>query len=253
MVRKLISSLTAKTGWRLLVKTAIGFLALLLAGLLEFHFLGVLLFLAVSAWIYFTETTLRTARRSYFALLALWAWGAGAATFGLAFYLVAVVYAVLLYSWLGDVRLLWADRPVIAGVGEAGLFAALAATTFYLFPGPTTASFWGDLGFLVANFAFSAVLVREAFRFETGHFPRRERLAAWAGGLILAEVAAVVVFLPLGYLNAAAVLTLIFIVLRDILLAHFRGHLKIGLVFREITILVVFLVLIFSIVPWVLG
>ncbi len=253
MVKRLISSLTAKIGWRLLAKTLAGFLALLFAGLLGFSFWGVVIFLGVSAWVYFSEGVERTHRRAFFFLLAVWAWVAGSVSFGFIFYIIACLYGALLYLWLGDTRLLWPNRALVAGLGEAGLFAVSAATAFYVFAGEPTAYFWGDIGFLAATFAFSVILLRSAFRSGPERFARRERLTAWGGGLVLTEMAAILVFLPLGFLNAAAVLTLVFIVLRDILTAFFRGHLKTGLVFREITVLMVFLVLIFAVVPWVLG
>ncbi len=250
MVKRLISSLTAKIGWRLLGKTFIGFLALLLAGLLKFSFFGVLVFLGVAAWLYFSEGVERTRRRAYFFLLTLWAWVAGAATTGFIFYIVALVYASLIYAWLGELRLLWSNREIIKGLEETGLFAASAVLVFNLWPGAATFSFWGDIGFLLALFFFAVILLRSAFDSAPEHFARRERLAAWGGGLIITEIAAILVFLPLGFINAAAVLTLIFIVLRDTLIAFFRGHLKTGLIFREITILTIFLILIFAIVPW---
>ncbi len=253
MVKKLLSSLIAKTGWRLLFKALAGFIALLFAGLVGFSFWGIVVFLAVSFWLYFSEGAERTNRRTYFWLLAVWALVAGTVSSGLLFYLVSCLYFALLYLWLGDVRLLWPNRALTADIGEAGLFAFSAALLFELFPGARQTSFWGGVGFLLAVFALSAILVREAFRSAPERFFRRERLAAWAIGLILAETAALLAFLPLGFLNAAAALTLVFVVLRDVLLAHSRGLLNNGYVFREITILTVFLVLIFAVVPWVLG
>ncbi len=252
MVKKLLSFLTATTGWRLFGKALVGLLALLLAGLLGFSFWGVLILFIAAAWLYFSETVERTRRRGYFFLLTLWAWTAGAATFGLAFYAVAALYAALLYVWLGDVRLLWADRRTAVGVGKTGLFAAWAVILFYLFPPALVVSFWGALGLILAFFIVSVTLVREGLRTEPEWFARRGRLVAWAAGLVLAETAVLTVFLPLGFLNAAAVLTLVFIVLRDVVSAHFGGRLKTGLVFREITVLAVFLVIIFAVVPWAL-
>lgn len=256
MVRKLISSLTAKIGWRLLFKSLAGLLALLVAGFFRFSFLGIAVLLAVAAWAYFSESVERTARRGYFLLLTLWAWIAGAGLLAHqafpTFYLAAAVYAALLYLWLGDVHLLWPKREVMAGVGEAGLFAAWSAAVFYVLPAPSVTAFWGNLWLAALVFMVAATLMREAFRFEPVHFPRRERLLSWSAGLLAAETAALLAFLPLGYLNAAAALTLIFVVMKDVFLAHYRGHLNIDLIFREIAVLAVFLVIIFAVVPWAL-
>ncbi len=252
MAKKLLSSLIAKTGWRSLFKPLVGFVALLFSGLIGFSFWGIVVFLGASSWIYFSEGIERTDRRSYFWLLTLWAIAAGTVSFGPGFYTAAVVYALLLYVWIGDVRLIWSDRPLVGSVGETGLFAACAVLLFYLFSGVRTMSFWGDLGLIVAVFFASFILVRGAFRSVSDRFARRERLVSSGGGLILAEMAAVLVFLPLGFLNAAAVLTLVFVILKDVVAGYFRGFLDTGRIFRDITVLTVFLVLIFAVVPWVL-
>lgn len=234
------------------VKALVGFAALLLAGLFGFSVWGILVFLAASGWIYWSESVERTARRPYFWLLAVWAVVAGAISSGVVFYLAGLAYAAMLYSWLGDIRLMWPNRAAVAGIGETGLFAACAVVIFALFPGIRTMPLFGDVGFVAAVFAVAVILIREVFGGVNGAFRRREMVFAWGGGIILAETAALLVFLPLGFLNAAAALTLAFVVLRDVFTAHFRGLIKTGFVFREITVVVVFLVLIFAVVPWAL-
>jgi hypothetical protein len=64
------------------------------------------------------------------------------------------------------------------------------------------------------------------------------------------ELTWVILLLPLGIINSAALLTLFFILIRDFLSAHFRGILSSSFVFRQLTFLVLFTIIILASSNW---
>jgi hypothetical protein len=81
---------------------------------------------------------------------------------------------------------------------------------------------------------------------------RNLRLLTWVFALIMAESTAFVVFLPLGFINAAAFMTLFYVLGRDVVLARLRGLLNLSLVLRELAIFAVLSIIIFATVTWIL-
>jgi hypothetical protein len=104
--------------------------------------------------------------------------------------------------------------------------------------------------FPIGVFVGTALLVHEALTF-TG---KGGRLRMWAlaaiSGFIAVETATLVLFLPLGVVNAAVVLALILTFVRDTLSAHLAGVLSASFVLRELVIFVVILVAVFALSPW---
>jgi hypothetical protein len=236
--------------------------AALALGLLSWFgpsFWPILIFVGASSIVYFSELPDRKVLRSSFWLLFALGFLGGvslnspdSAIHGPAAVFLALVFGLLVFGWLGLVNSLFGNRSFAYNLLNAAIAALFFVLAFYLVP-----NFGEDAVFPVILWFFSVflgsfLLIRESLLFEASIRGSGLRLAAWSFAFILTEVASLVIFLPLGFLNAAALLTLFYILGRDVFLAGFKGLLGFSAVFRELTIFAVILGLIFATVTWVL-
>lgn len=94
-----------------------------------------------------------------------------------------------------------------------------------------------------------SMLLYEYFRNST-YGILRGRVIAIALGLVSAELFVLLGFIPLGPWNAAAFITLVALLSRDVFVAHVRGLLQTSLVLRSATFFIIFSVVIFAAAQW---
>lgn len=240
-----------RIAWRSLYRAAVVALALVLAVETRFAFLALALFIAAIGYAYFTQVAERKALRvslwslPLVALIGFWAFPAhpaffgGSAAFGvLAFALFFGAFFIL--AGLGD--FLFKDRFLWYGIAHTVTLLAV----FLVFPLLAAASLWWLFVFFFVLFW----LFEEAFVFFGVETPRRVRAASAALTFLAVEISFLTGLLPLGALDAAAFLALLFFLLRDALVAHFEGALDRGFALRGLTVFVLFALIIFASAQW---
>lgn len=79
---------------------------------------------------------------------------------------------------------------------------------------------------------------------------KRSLVSSFTAGFLAVQLAWIVLILPLGLINSAVLLVLIFILLRDLLIAHFEGRLTLPFILRQFTFLALFVIIIFASSNW---
>lgn len=251
MVKKLVSLLTNRIAWRLAFETA------LFAGLLFWSaktgpvgVVGVFLFLFF-LYLYLKEQPERKRTRILFWFFGLLS----------AFGVRELVLQFPESNWIG-----W----VIGGL-SVYFFFLIGVTSFFLIKREFVYLLLNTLAlFLVSAWAFGVggeelnifpalfllsgvtLLFRDALGFFDAGGRRRAWILSAVFGLIAVELGFFLRFLPLGFLNAAAFMTLALFLTRDAILAHFRGKLEISLLFRELAFFVGISIVIFAGSKWVI-
>ncbi len=260
MAKKLISSLINQTGWRLLAKTlgaSLVFGLLILAG---FSFWPILLFLIFMGAVYFSELPERRLFRASYWIISIGSvLGASAVLSfpgftlkGLIGILLILIFGGFIFLVLGLVNLLFKNRNIAYGLLNIALIACFFILVFYRWPGFSAGFVLPDILWFLAVFSGTTLLVREFLVFEGVAAGWTLRMISWSMGFLACQIAALSLLLPLGFINAAAFLTLFLIIARDAVLASLRGFLGLTLVLRELTIFAVVLSLIFATVTWIL-
>ncbi|KKU91503.1 MAG: hypothetical protein UY23_C0001G0109 [Candidatus Jorgensenbacteria bacterium GW2011_GWA1_48_11] len=244
MAKKFQSFLKDRTAWRLLSKTVFATLILFWAWRTNFGFWPTAIFITVLLYDYFSLPEERKFLRASFWLLPL------AAYLGLAFVnlpvfgpLTLFLFALLFFLVLGLAALFFQDRFVFYNVLNTGLLIMILMPIFYLIR-PTTL-----FGWLLAVFALTFFIWRECFRF-FGLPGRRLSIAAFVLAFLAAELAVGLMFLPIGFMNAAAFLVLILLLTRDGIATYFKGVLNLSFLFRQLTFFVFFAILILATARW---
>ncbi len=260
MVKKSILSLTRKIGWRLAVKAVLASLALGFLDWAGVSFWPVVIFLGVMFAIYLSEPPERRTLRSSFWLLSVFSILGIAAVSSLSgYFLINLMMAFLilffglsLFFIFGLINLLFKDKTFVYNLLNAAVLAYFFLLVFYLMPG-----FSGDgsiilILWFLAIFLGPRLIMKETLAMNGSPESRNLKITIWSFSLIIAEIAVFAAILPLGFVDAAAFLTLCSIMGRDVVLARLNGSLNLSLVFREVTIFVVVLSLILATVTWIL-
>ncbi len=240
---KLKFLLIEKTPWRLLLKTALGVGALLFIRLLNFHPFAVLSGFFVFLIIYFREAAERRFLRFSFWLLPALTFTILRLTnsigpLGLIWLLF--IFAILFFFILGLIDLFFKERTQIYGILNTVLMLAVFLIVFYFL---NLKNFW-ILG--IALFLFLFLLFSEVFIFFEIPKGKKMLAAGSALGLLGVELAWILNFLPLGFINAALFLTLFFLLIKDALVSKAKGVLTFAFVFRELTFFIILTIIIFA-------
>lgn len=171
---------------------------------------------------------------------------------GLISILLVLIFGGLIFLVLGLVNLLFKNRNIAYGLLNIALIAYFFILIFYRWPGFSTSLVLPDILWFLAVFFGTTLLVREFLVFEGAAAGWNLRMISWSMGFLACQIAALTLLLPLGFINAAAFLTLFLIIARDAILASLRGFLGLTLVLRELAIFAVILSLIFATVTWIL-
>lgn len=247
MVKKLNFLFQNQIGWRLFLKTILASFALLGAFLLDFNFFPLLTAFLIFGGIYFREPPEKKAVKTSFWLLALAAFYGFyllytfSANVSLMIFVFLLIFALIFFVLLGLINFFIPKRFAVYGILNTVIFLLIFLEFFYK---QTT------IARSVTIFIVVTLLFREAFGF-FGVFLRGK---VWAASLVLGLLALqmywLVSFLPLGFINAAAFLTLFFLLLRDTMLVHFQGFLSLPFVFRELTFFILLSLVIFGTASW---
>ncbi|MEK7465627.1 MAG: hypothetical protein AAB631_02525 [Patescibacteria group bacterium] len=248
MVKKLTFFLTQRIAWRLALEAALfgGFLWWSTYDSTEFLFWT--LYGAFLLWIYLQEQPERKRTRImfwFFAILSVGELKALAETFpeSASIGWVIVGFTIFFFFLVGITSFFIKQREFVYSLLSTTLFFLVAAWAF---------SFSGFFALMSALFLFCAVLL--LFRGAFGFFDIAGRRRVWIVSAVIAFLALQAGFflklLPLGFLNAAAFLTLILFLMRDSVIAHYRGKLDIPFLLRGLAFFVGVAILIFAGSQW---
>lgn len=158
--------------------------------------------------------------------------------------LIAVFYSFLFYIILGLKNLVFINRVNWHQALHLLLFYAI----FMLFWGASDETAF--IFKLVGVFAASTLLIREFFKVAAVDFLKQRILASWVLALLVVETVWAISWLPIGFLNSAALALLAVFVLINLTLHHFKGTLNKKVVLSAITLFILFTLLIFITSKW---
>ena len=232
----------------MLEKTLVGVAALSLVYLASFSFFAVFGFLCILLYVYLTAGAARRDFRFSFWLLQI-VFLLALASLSLPGLLLAI-YGLILFALLGLMGTVFSNKFFVYGLVSVAVAFSFFAVLFSRAPSFSEDSFWSEFWWLFFAFAVVYWLFKEYWQTFASWESRKTRLYGMTLGVLSAELATIVVFLPLGFLNTAAFMSLLLLVSRDMILAHVRGFLSPSFVFREITLFVVISSIIFATVSW---
>lgn len=246
MVKKLKLLLINPTGSRLLYKTSLETLALILVALFNFTPLIITGFFLLSVFLYFTENQDRKSIRISYWLFLIFAVFVFSIFFSLNLPVLLIilaffVFALIFFVLLGLINFLFMDKQVIYGF----LNTIFIFFIFIMFNLQRGNDFWAVLLFVLILLVF-----KETFVFFNVPGVKKQWTLSLIFSFLALEIAWLVNFLPLGIINSAAFLTLFFLLLRDSLIVHFKGFLTPSFVLRQLTFFVFISLVIFATSKW---
>ena len=112
------------------------------------------------------------------------------------------------------------------------------------------------LGFFLiflGTFLAFKFLLQESLDFTAPEFPeKRKSLIEIGAAFLIMEIMSVIVMLPLGFLDSAALMILFIFILEDLIFHHTKGSLNRQIILNNIAILVIAIIFIFSTSRWTL-
>lgn len=253
MVRKLTSLLTpVRKRWNLPYRAALWTLALGIVAWSELYWLWLLVFVLVSITIYASQPRERAMLRSSYWIVTvispLLVWfqvssfiplisspGARAA--------VVIALGAVMWAILKIIHFSFTDTLFAYSLVNTSILVIFFLTAFHAVHPYQI----GVVGLGMAAVLF--FLFKEVYAFFNIPWKKSWILSALMG-LIALELTWFVLLLPLGVLNATAFLVLFLVLVRDILLTHFRGELGTAFIFRQFTFLVLLTIIIFAASSW---
>lgn len=235
-----------KIEWRLVGKIALVALMLLWAWGSDFAVIPVILFVLAPAIVYFSESPERRHfRASYFIMCSVALLGTmmtgGSEGVSFSSLLIIALFAAGIAIEVGLFRFSFRSRMLVYGVLHIALMVAL----FCIF-------FVADLSLFSTIFILISLslLFREFFALANVQWRGRALLMSVALGFFGTEIALLVRFMPLGFVNASAFLGLTMLLVRDAARAHFEGVLNLPLILRGLAVFLVLSVVIFGVSVW---
>lgn len=215
----------------------------------HFSFWSYFIFGAAAFFVYLNLPPVRAELKKSYIILMLLGLAAIRFVFGEPTPLLLVVFlflfAVLVFVFLALQSFQFSDRFLVYGIWNTALSLFFFLEIFY---------FWSALGWVVFLVVFGGVaaIFGEALGFFGVAAGRLKLSSALTLGYLSTALAFLVSYLPLGFLNAAVFLSLFLLLLRDILVFHFRGNLNFPFILRELTFFITIGTLIFAAAKWVL-
>ncbi|MEK7089530.1 MAG: hypothetical protein AAB920_01800 [Patescibacteria group bacterium] len=235
-----------KIEWRLVGKIAFVTLMLLWALGSDFAVIPVILFVLAPTIAYFSESPERRHfRASYFimcivALLGTMMTG-GSEGVSFSSLLIIAIFAVGIAIEIGLFHFYFRSRMLVYGVFHIALMVALFSVFFV-----------AQLSLLSVLFILISLILlfREFFALANVQWRGRALLMSVALGFFGTEIALLVRFMPLGFVNASAFLGLTMLLVRDAGRAHFEGALNLPFILRSLAVFFILSVVIFSVSVW---
>jgi len=257
MVKRLKFLLTNQTEWKLLFKAFLLTLTIFLVGLFGFSWWAIFIFFLVLIGIYFTQLLERHLLRVSFWLLPLLILFSlhslsilpscstsilcplSLITYFLYFSLTFIVLGIGSFFFTHRHTIYSLLNTILILLTSLLLFSSKFQVTSFKF------NFLYLVFFLIIIFIFKEVL-----HFFEVSWSKRIFIVSLAVSLVGLELAWLITFLPLGFINAAAFLTLFFILIRESIVSHFRGTLNLPFIMRQLTFFVLLTLIIFAVSQW---
>lgn len=223
---------------------------------LEYSFQGgffwTLVFIAAAAYLYF-QPFFEAKKFVYsFGIIVFYSLVAGgflsANSFGdLAVWAAAVVFGAAFFIILGVKNFSFLRRDIWLNV-LTGFLYFLASAVFFIADKNSGYNF--IFYFIVSFLAFFGIL-KEFVDFSYLEFPRSKKNLIVAGSAFLAiELATAAALLPIGFLNASALMLLFIFISEDFISHHLKGNLNRQMILNNVTILIVAMIFIFATSKW---
>ncbi len=235
-------------------KAGIWLAALVFMGLLGLHWLSIAVFILVSLGIFIS---LPSGKNDFWATYWVFAVSAGLllllqreSSFSVlsSFWIslvICLVSAVIFFFILELVDYSFINQFFGYSLINTGVFAFLFMSVMAL-ASPFFLAGAGIFLFLALFLVFREII------FLSGVSGKKSLILGLVFGLLGVELAWIVLSLPIGILNGAALLTLFFVIIREFLAAHSRGGLTTHFAFRQFTFLVLFMIVILAASQWAL-
>lgn len=239
---------------RLVSKTLIVSILLWIVLAVDFRWWSLLLFFGSVLGVYITQIVERNLLRSSFWLFPLvtiigfWvitrtiAFSFSSPYVSIFFIGLFLLFSFAFFLLIGISRFFFKDRFIVYGVFNTAVLLTSFAVFFVLFE---KSLFW-----VFPFFVIVFLLFRESLYFFDIEFKRRIGVASAAVAFLTSELSLVTKFMPLGILNGSIFLALFFLLLRDGIIAHFKGNLTKKLLLRQLTIFVLLTLIIFAVSKW---
>ena len=246
MAKNLLFRLQKLIEWKLVVKVLVAAALIPWVWFRDMEFFPVFCFVVYMGWAYFSESQERKQfRASYLLLIILPLIAVSIINKFLAptflVYISALLLGVGLIFEFGCIRFLFENRQKVYSFFHLALILSL----FFVF-------FVSPLQWLSLLFMFVAltVLLWEFFGIQNIQWRMRTFLVSIGLAFLATEIALLVRLMPLGFINATAFMGLFVLLIRDILKAHFEGHLTLSIVLRSIALFIFASIVIFAFSLW---
>ena len=159
--------------------------------------------------------------------------------------IISLLFGVILFLILGVKNLSFVNRPPIYHFLNNFLFL----TVFIMFYASDKSQFF-IVKYLAAFFGIY-FLFREALAFMSLPVSRLN-LLSFGLALSIFQFLWVISLLPIGFLNAGALTLVLILITKDMVFAHLSGNLNRTMILKNITLLIVFVLIIFAASKWAL-
>jgi len=157
--------------------------------------------------------------------------------------IASLVFGVLFFLLLGIKEYVFLWRQAIFNFISGSLYFFISITFFIA----DKDSAWAFFSYFLLSFFALYLLIKESIDFFMEDAPKRKKELLIVGStLLVIEFLSVVSILPIGFLNAAALIVLIVFILEDLVYHHLKGDLDRPIVLNNVTILVICLLFIFA-------
>jgi len=199
-------------------------------------------FLGVSCWIYFSpNVNYGQFLASFLVFLFLPAFFHNVLSPDY-FFLVSFVYAALFFVFLGVKNLIFINRQPIYSFINGVLMLAIFSLFFWI--DKTNIFFFVKylLAFAVFFFVFKEFI---SFSFDNPG-EQKKKMFVWTISFLLFQIVWALSFLPINFLNAAALALLIVLIFEDFIGHHFNGTIDRQVVLRNLTVFILLSLAIFG-------
>lgn len=162
-------------------------------------------------------------------------------------FVAAAVFGLAFFAFLGIKNLVFISRALIYEFLNNFIFFSV----FVVFFVSDKSSGWIFLGYAAAVSAFFP-LFRESIIMRSGRSERPERYNLFSASLtaLTSQFILAVSYLPIGFLNSAAISLAAVLVLKDLAASHLRGDLNRFVILKNATIILIFSVIVFMASKW---
>ncbi len=250
MVKKLTFLSINPTWWKLAFKSAVLSFILFFSFRSGFSFFWMAIFFTLAIYFYFTSCLDRKIIRSSFWLvlflgiltsyqLLIANYPSSITNYHLLFTIYYLLITVVLFALA---NFLFKNQQFVYNILNFLLVFWLNALIFFKIG---SLSVWSLILPIAVFF-----LAKEAFLANKVAWSKRTTVASAVLGFLIFEMAFFLGFLPIGFLNSALIITFFYLILRDVLIAHFSGFFHLKLLFEELSIFIAVFLAVLAATKW---